>query len=235
MINSQLALKLCRICCSNWIPTDLWGLMEFIQESSKTWLMSSHKLSLIFEQSWESERFQLTGSWTESILSKFADDTKIGGAVDSLEGRDALQRDFYKLEDWAIPNHMKSNKGKYQIRHLGCGNPGCLYRLGNEMLESSAMERDLGVLVDDKWNMSQQCPGSQEGQPCPGGHQAQHHQLGKILEYETTGDGPAQGQELDSVILVGPFQLGIFCDSVITTAGSGNENSKTMNKTYIGL
>ena len=37
------------------------------------------------------------------------------------------------------------------------------------------MERELGVLVPGKLNTSQQCPGSQEGQPCPGGHQAQHH------------------------------------------------------------
>ena len=43
------------------------------------------------------------------------------------------------------------------------------YRLGNERLESSAVERDLGLLVDGKLNMSQQCPGSQEGQQFLGG------------------------------------------------------------------
>ncbi|KAJ7426080.1 hypothetical protein WISP_19304 [Willisornis vidua] len=73
---------------------------------------------------------------------------------------------------------MKLNKGKYWILYQERDNPGCLYRLGNELLKSSAMEGDLGVLVNDKVNMSHQCPESQEGQPCPGRHQAQHCQPG---------------------------------------------------------
>ncbi|KAJ7411578.1 hypothetical protein BTVI_48989 [Pitangus sulphuratus] len=40
----------------------------------------------------------------EGILNKFADSTKLGGAADPLKGREVLQRDFDKLEDWAITN-----------------------------------------------------------------------------------------------------------------------------------
>ncbi|RMC06752.1 hypothetical protein DUI87_16198 [Hirundo rustica rustica] len=121
----------------------------------------------------------------EWILNKFPDDTKQGGAVDALEGLKSLQRDLDKLQAWTITNTMKFSKGKCWILPLGWDNHGCIDRLENERLESSAVERDLGVLLDGKLNMGQQCPGSQEGQACPEGHQAQHRQLGK------GGDCPA--------------------------------------------
>ncbi|KAF4792348.1 hypothetical protein TURU_121268 [Turdus rufiventris] len=109
----------------------------------------------------------------EGILSKFADDTKLGGAVDYLRGRETLQGVLDKLNDWAVTNHTKLNKGKRWILHLGQDNRASMQRMENEMLESSTAERDLGILVDGKLNMGQQCPGSQEGHLCPGVNQAQ--------------------------------------------------------------
>ncbi|RMC07015.1 hypothetical protein DUI87_16468 [Hirundo rustica rustica] len=104
----------------------------------------------------------------ESLISKFADDIKLGACLKLLEDKMALQRDLEWLDGWAESNKMKFNKSKCRVLHFGHNNPLQCYRLGTVWLDSAQEERDLGVLVTAAEQEPALCPGGQEGQWHPG-------------------------------------------------------------------
>ena len=73
------------------------------------------------------------------------------------EGWDAIQRNLDKPKEWAPENLTGFNNTKCKILHLGQDNPKHKYRLGGEWIENRAQEMDLGLLVDEKLNMTRQC------------------------------------------------------------------------------
>ena len=66
----------------------------------------------------------------ECTLSRFADDTKLGGVADTPGGCVAIQRDLDRLAKWADRNLMKFNKEKCQVLPLGRNNSMHQYVLG---------------------------------------------------------------------------------------------------------
>jgi len=82
--------------------------------------------------------------------STFPDDAKPGGAPDMPEGRAATQTDLHRPEKWAGRSLVKFNRGKRKVLCLGRNQPRHQYGL-----ESSFVEKALGVLVDTRLSMGQ--------------------------------------------------------------------------------
>ncbi|KAJ7425222.1 hypothetical protein BTVI_03730 [Pitangus sulphuratus] len=53
---------------------------------------------------------------------------------------------------------MKFNNAKCKVLHLGQGNPKLGYKMGEECIVYRPEEKDLGVFIDEKLNVTTQCP-----------------------------------------------------------------------------
>eukprot|EP00061_Rhincodon_typus_P010482 g34805.t1 len=78
------------------------------------------------------------------MISKFADDTKIGGVVDSEEGYLTVQQDLDEM-GWEVADEF--NLDTYEVLHFGQANQSSTYTLNGKVLRSVAEQRDLGEQV----------------------------------------------------------------------------------------
>ena len=97
----------------------------------------------------------------ESCIRMFADDTKIYAPVNNKREQERLQQDLQALQKWSQDWQLRFNATKCKVMHLGYGNlkHECIMEGDNTrtVLETSDLEKDLGVHMDPTLNFSKHC------------------------------------------------------------------------------
>ena len=90
-----------------------------------------------------------------SIISKFADDTKIANSVVSNEQVIEMQNNLNKLSEWGQTWQMNYNTDKCKVLHIGYRNAKANYTLDGNQLKKVDSEVDLGVTISCNLKPSQ--------------------------------------------------------------------------------
>lgn len=91
-----------------------------------------------------------------STLSKFADDTKIGGKVETIEDKIKIQADLDKIAEWSLKWKMDFNVDKCNVLHIGSKNVNFQYTMLGKVLNSVNEQKDLGVIVSNNFKVEKQ-------------------------------------------------------------------------------
>ena len=79
-----------------------------------------------------------------------ADDTKTFRALHDPEDYSYLQDDLDRFVEWSQLCQFYFNDSKCKVLHMGNSNPSHRYTMCNVPLTSTAEEKDLGVIMDNK-------------------------------------------------------------------------------------
>ncbi|RMC10279.1 hypothetical protein DUI87_13081 [Hirundo rustica rustica] len=90
----------------------------------------------------------------ESAFSKAADNIKLCGTLDGLEGRDDIQRDYDRLGICACANLMRFNWAKCKALHVGQSSPRTNTGWVENASRTALRKR---MLIDKQLNMTQKC------------------------------------------------------------------------------
>ena len=108
--------------------------------------------------------FDLSVKELIEIISKFADDSKMGKIVDTEEDSDTLQEAINRIVKWAKEWQMEYNVDKCHVLHFGKNNPKRPYTMSGLVpgdwewvLEASNFEKDVGVHISNDLKPSLQC------------------------------------------------------------------------------
>jgi ribonucleases P/MRP protein subunit RPP40 len=99
---------------------------------------------------------------SNSILYKFADDTKCGRVIENDDNIADLQKDLDNLLEWANTWQMQFNPDKCKVLHFGRNNPNAHYTMNGyapagTVLENVSEEKDVGVWISTSLKPSSNC------------------------------------------------------------------------------
>ncbi len=92
-----------------------------------------------------------------NLISKFANDTKIGNSVLTDEERQSLKEDLHKISAWSDRWETPLYINKCQIFQVGIRNKTFDYEIRGVKLNSIQSVNDLGVKITLNLKFSQQC------------------------------------------------------------------------------
>ena len=97
------------------------------------------------------------GNAVRSILSLFADDTKVFRTIKTAEDRKILQEDIDSMTQWCKVWQMEFNISKCHVLSFGSRASSPEYTLAGNSLSCADYERDVGVLVPSNLKFHEQC------------------------------------------------------------------------------
>ena len=98
----------------------------------------------------------MTRQRNHQLNTQFADDTKLFGPAQCRRDRELLQNELDKLVSWAEQWQMEFNVNNCKVMHVGRRNEGYTCEIGGVAIESTTLEKDLGVYVSADLKVSSQ-------------------------------------------------------------------------------
>ncbi len=94
------------------------------------------------------------GEHFKSEYQLYADDLKIFRKINSDDDIDILQRDINTLYSWCQKNNLNLNKNKCVVLSRLANPPPATYYLNEHQLSEVSSIKDLGIIIDNKFNFS---------------------------------------------------------------------------------
>ena len=93
----------------------------------------------------------------KSTVSKFADDTKVGGKVLTTADCENIQRDLDRIVQWSEKWQMPFNVDKCKVMHVGPRNIKHTYNMAGRPLQVVQEESDLGITISNDLKPTKHC------------------------------------------------------------------------------